>query len=208
MSETADNKHRIKHCRPLRWSAAHAREEHLGAVVIVVVAWLLGVAMLWPHLSLAESTSDTLGISWVHGCAAFSILIGALSTQKLLGRTQNLLRQTEELERDGIPVTGQIVDRWQSETDPDQRTFVCYRFDYLDTIWLAEQPVGTSIHADLQVGDIVSIRLLPRNPRICAIAPAVQRAAANYRKLVAARSRRGYRQRPAVNVAQASANYR
>lgn len=173
----------LKHCQPLLWNPTFAKEERQGVVAILASLWLLYLAWLYPYLDLKSLMTGTLHVTGAALARAIPGLIGLLLSQKLMAYARNLTSGAEELARDGILVYAEIIDRWHPEACQGSGELIAYRFDYLDACWIGEQPI-THLGTDRQVGDRIAIRVLPRNPRICAIAAADRQVADSTQRLV------------------------
>ncbi len=92
-------------------------------------------------------------------------LLVLVSTLILPASAQAQLRLANEIDRDGVTVQGEIVDKWTFESE-ETAYCVGYYFTYLNTTRVGRDTIKSSLFKKLRIGNNVPIRLLPRDPMI------------------------------------------
>jgi len=184
MTNANDIDIKLRRCQPFVVPPHFAREERWGVITVITVLWGLYLGMLFKRFG----ETNQLKIPWAHidSELAFELglgLLGVLLSRKLIGYAQQLVSRAEELANDGVPATGQIIDRWQLGTATRPREFIAYRFDYQGMVWIGEQLATQPPYNLLQIGDNILIRLTPQNPRVCGLQPATDETAHKPRRL-------------------------
>ncbi|WP_020483026.1 hypothetical protein [Methylomonas sp. MK1] len=184
MQNIGDTHTQFRLCQPAAMSLTYAREEHLGIVLILGGLWGLYLCLLFNQFNQTEElesprTLIDAGLAVVLGIGLF----WGLLSRKLIAYAQQLVVNAAELANDGVLENGLIVDIWQPDADIEQGLFVAYRFEYQDCIWIGQHPVKQQPYGNLQIGDDIVVRLLPRNPRVCMLLPTQREPARKPHKL-------------------------
>ncbi len=181
ISET-HNKFRV--CQPAAMPLIFAREERLGVIVILGVIWGLYLGLLFNQFNQTEESGSLWAQTNTRLVVVLGIgLLGILLSRKLIAYAQQIVLSAAELANHGVLVTAQIVDRWQHNMDVKHSEFIAYRFEYQDSIWIGEQLATQQPYSDLQIGDDVVVRFLPRNPRVCELMPSPRQTSRKPHKL-------------------------
>ncbi len=131
---------------------------------LVGLCWLFRAAQpldkLWTSFPAHQTN---LGLqAFAVGCWGLLVLV---STIILCASMQKPLQLAKEIERDGMTVRGEVIDKWTWGGDV---TAYCvgYRFTYLGTTWVGRDTIRASLFKRLKIGNSIAIRFLPRDLRI------------------------------------------
>lgn len=200
ISETHD---KFRVCQPAAMPLIFAREERLGVIVILGVIWGLYLGLLFNQFNQTEESGSlwaqtNTGLVVVLGIG----LLGILLCRKLIAYAQQLVLNAAELANDGVLENGLVVDLWQPDADIEHGLFIAYRFEYQDCIWIGQHLVTQQPYGNLQIGDEIAVRLLPRNPRVCMLLATQREPARKPHKLKVAAPYRTVKPRRQISFMQ------
>lgn len=158
----------IRHCQQTPMAITDAQEEYIGVAMIIVVGWGMFIAILSRHLDLeklGELFSAAPDAYWMLG--GLGGVAWLFVTTLLFKHAQQILRTAEELEQEGMSASAMIIDKWQQGSTGCY--CLAYCFSYMNNIWIGEQLAISAPYKKLQIGDCVTARFSPGNPRISRI---------------------------------------
>jgi hypothetical protein len=96
-------------------------------------------------------------------------LFGILVSRALITHAQQWVLTAAELANDGVLVSGAVIDLRQADVRSKDGVFIVFRFDYQGDCWIGEQWTHQQTNDDVQIGEDIVVRMLPKNPRVCAL---------------------------------------